>query len=171
MQSSSQNIGKTLRSLRIAQTLSQEALAVAAGISRTTLIQIEKGKDTQMSSVEGVARVLGVEFGILSESPELARRRQARAQLQTRLAISREKHLKIAVKFALGGEEAMSMKQSALRMVKLWKDKQLCSPVYIERWSHILAAEPQQVAQSLLAMDDEWGPALRQNTPFAMAMP
>ena len=56
-------------------------------------------------------------------------------------------------------------------MVKLWKDKQLCSPIYIERWSQILDAEPQQVAQSLLAMDDEWGPALRQNTPFAMAMP
>jgi hypothetical protein len=30
-----------------------------------------------------------------------------------------------------------------------------------------LDAEPQQIAKNLLALDEEWGPALRQNTPFA----
>jgi len=151
--------------------MSQQALAAAAGISRTTLIQMEKGKDAQVSSFELAGQVLGVEFGILSEKPEMTRRRQARADQQTKLAASREKHLKLAVKFALGGTEAASLKEAALRMVKLWKEKDLCSPVYIERWLQILNAGPKQVAKNLMAMDDAWGPALRQNTPFAINGP
>lgn len=172
MSAALQNIGVTLRALRMAQSLSQEALATAAGISRTTLIQIEKGKDAQASSIQGAARVLGAEVGILSEPPDMALRRQARAELQAKQAASREKHLKIAVKFALGGDEAQALKANALRMVQLWRDKQLCSPVYIDRWQHILAADPSAIAHSMLHMDDArdeaWGPAMRQNTPFAV---
>ena len=161
-----QTIAKDLRALRIAKGMTQQALADAAGISRTTLVQIEKGKDAQLSSIAMTGQVLGVTVGVLQEPPEIARRRQARADNQTRLAASREKHLKLAVKFALGGPEATALKKDALRMVKLWQDKQLCSPVYIERWLKILNAKPMQVAQSLSTMDDEWGPAMRQNTPF-----
>ncbi len=167
-----QSIGEALRAARISKPMSQQALAVAVGISRTTLVQIEKGNDAQMSSVEKTAQALGVEFGILVESAAMARRRTARSQHQAKLAASREKHLKIAVKFALGGAEAAALKTGALKIVKLWREKQLCSPVYIDRWQQILDAKPQQVAQSLLAMDDdEWGPALRQNTPFVMDIP
>ena len=162
-----QIIAKDLRSLRIAKNMTQQALADAAGISRTTLVQIEKGKDAQLSSIAMAGHVLGVTVGVLKEPPEMARRRQARVDNQTKLAASREKHLKIAVKFALNGSEALALKNEALRMVKLWQDKQLCSPVYIERWLKILNAKPIQIAQSLSTMDDEWGPAMRQNTPFA----
>ena len=124
-----------------------------------------------MSNVEKAAQALVVEFGILEELAAMSRRRTARFDHQTKLAASREKHLKIAVKFALGGPEAAALKTGALKIVKLWKEKQLCSPVCIDRWQQILDAKPQQVAQSLLAMDgDEWGPALRQNTPFAVAV-
>ncbi len=168
MNGSLENIGKTLRSLRLSKGMSQQALAAAAGISRTTLIQMEKGKDAQVSSFELAGQVLGVEFGLLSERPDISKRRQARADHQFKLAASREKHLKLAVKFALGGAEAIALKEDALRMVQLWKDKDLCSPVYIERWLEILSTEPKQVAKKLLTMDDEWGPALRQNTPFAL---
>jgi len=171
MTASPQNIGKTLKSLRLSKGMSQQALAAAAGISRTTLIQMEKGKDAQVSSFELAGQVLGVGFGLLSESPDITRRRQARADHQFKLAASREKHLKLAVKFALGGAEAIALKEDALRMVQLWKEKELCSPVYIERWFEILNAEPKQVAKKLLAMDDAWGPALRQNTPFALSVP
>ena len=162
-----QTIAKELRALRIAKGMTQQALAEAAGISRTTLVQIEKGKDAQMSSIAMTGQVLGVTVGVLQESPEIARRRQARANNQTKLAASREKHLKIAVKFSLNGAEAIALKKDALRIVSLWQDKQLCSPVYIERWLKILNAKPIQIAQSLATMDDEWGPAMRQNTPFA----
>lgn len=150
--------------------MTQQALADAAGISRTTLIQIEKGKDAQVSSIIMAGQVLGVTFGVLQESPEITRRRQARAENQAKLAASREKHLKVAVRFALGGAEALALKKDALRMVKLWEDRQLCSPVYIERWQKILNARPLQIAQNLVAMDaDEWGQAMRQNTPFTMS--
>lgn len=172
MYSSRKDIGEALRTARISKALSQQALAAAVGISRTTLIQIEKGNDAQMSNVEKTAQALGVEFGILDEPAAMARRRTARSEHQAKLAASREKHLKIAVKFALGGSEAAALKAGALKMVGLWRERQLCSPGYIDRWQHILDAQPQQVALSLMAMDeDEWGPALRQNTPFAVAMP
>ena len=163
-------ISKDLRDLRIAKGLTQQALADAAGISRTTLVQIEKGKDAQLSSIVLAGQVLGVTLGVLQESPEIARRRQARADNQVKLAASREKHLKLALKFALNGAEAIALKKDALRIVKLWQDQQLCSPVYIERWLNILNAKPVQIAQSLAMMDDEWGPAMRQNTPFATTL-
>lgn len=169
MSSSLQNLAKDLRALRISKGLTQQALADAAGISRTTLIQIEKGKDAQVSSIAMAGQVLGVTFGVLQESPEIARRRQARAENHAKLTASREKHLKVAVRFAMGGAEALALKKDALRMVKLWQDRQLCSPIYIERWQKILNATPLQIAQNLVAMDaDEWGQAMRQNTPFTM---
>jgi len=142
MPSSHAAIGQTLRSLRLAKGMSQESLAAAAGISRTTLVQIEKDKDAQVSSLEGVGQVLGVEFGIVTESPEMARKRQARVDNQTKLAASREKHLRLAVQFTLDGAVALALKDDALRMVQRWEDKQLCSPVYITRWRDILSAKP-----------------------------
>ena len=42
MSTSLKHIAKDLRTLRIAKGMTQQALADAAGISRTTLVQIEK---------------------------------------------------------------------------------------------------------------------------------
>ena len=162
-----QAITKDLRTARLARGMTQQALASAAGISRTTLIQIEKGKDAQLSSLTLIGQVLGLNFAILKESPKLARKRQARAENQAKLAASREKHLKMAVTFALGGAQATALKKDALRIVKLWQDQRLCSPVYIRGWQKILNAAPKQIAINLMTMDDEWAPAMRQNTPFA----
>lgn len=164
-------IGHALRTLRESKAMSQQALADAAGISRSTLIQIEKGKDVQTSSIEAAAKVLGVDFGLLVEPPEMALRRDARTQLLAKQATSREKHLKIALQLALGGDKALALQQSALQMVQLWKARALCSPTYIEQWQKILDAPPAQVAQNILDMDEQWGAALRQNTPFATVQP
>ncbi|MDR7307442.1 helix-turn-helix transcriptional regulator [Rhodoferax saidenbachensis] len=164
-------IGPQLRALRIAQGKSQMDVAKAAGISRTTLIQIEKGMDAQMSSYQAVAEELGMALGLGGESPELAERRKARQENQAKLAASREKHLKIAALMALDDAPAREMKSQALQMVALWKERDLCSPVYIERWTQILQAEPKELARNILAMDEDWGPALRQNTPFALTLP
>ena len=57
-------IGTQLRALRVAQGKSQLALAGAIGISRTTLVQIEKGLGGQMSSYQAVARALGTFLGL-----------------------------------------------------------------------------------------------------------
>lgn len=162
-------IGAQLRALRIAQGKSQMDVAKAAGISRTTLVQIEKGMDAQMSSYQAVARELAIALGLGGDSPELSERRTARQDNQAKLAASREKHLKIAALMALDDQAAHEMKRQALQMVALWKEKDLCSPVYIDRWTQILDVAPQDVARRILSMDEEWGPALRQNTPFALA--
>lgn len=162
-----QHIGQALRTLRESKSMSQQALCDAAGISRTTLIQIEKGKDTQASSIESAARVLGADFGLLLEPPDIALRREARTHMQAKQAASREKHLKIALQLALGGEKALALQHGAMQMVELWKARALCSPTYIERWQKILDAPPAKVAQNILDMDEEWGAALLQNTPFA----
>lgn len=164
-------LGPQLRALRVAQGKSQTDVAQAVGISRTTLVNIEKGMDAQISGYQGVARALGVSLGLGADSVEMAERRKARQENEAKLAASREKHLKIAALMALGGEPAQKMQSDALHMVALWKEKDLCSPVYIERWSQILDAPSPQVAHNLLAMDEEWGPALRQNTPFALTLP
>ncbi len=165
------SLGTQLRTLRVAQEKSQIQVAQAAGMSRTTLVQIEKGLDAQLSSYQAVARQLGIALGLGGDSQELAERRKARQENQAKLAASREKHLRIAALMALGGELAHGMQSAALQMVALWKEKDLCSPVYIELWTQILDVPVQQVAHNLLNMDEEWGPALRQNTPFALTLP
>jgi len=169
MSSALQPIGHRLRELRLARGMTQQQLATAVGISRTTLVQIEQGKDAQASNLAAVAHALDAPLGLLSESPDLALRRQARANQQAKLAVSREKHLKIAVLLALGGEPAKEILKQARAMVALWRARELCSPTYIEQWQRILEAAPQQVAHNLLSMDESWAPALRQNTPFATA--
>jgi DNA-binding XRE family transcriptional regulator len=169
MMANTNPIGNQLRALRVAQGISQMDLAKAAGISRTTLVQIEKGLDAQMSSYQAVARELGTALGLGGESPALAERRKARQENQAKLAASREKHLKIAALMALDDAPARTMRSQALQMVGLWKERDLCSPVYIERWTQILQSEPKEVARNILSMDEEWGPALRQNTPFAVS--
>lgn len=171
MSASSNPIGPQLRALRTAQGKSQLELAEAVGISRTTLVQIEKGLGGQLSSYQAVARALGTFVGVGEGSPELALRRQARLDNQAKLAASREKHLRIAAHMALDGPTARTLKAQALQMVALWREKDLCSPVYIDRWTQILEATPPEIAQGILSMDEEWGPALRQNTPFALVAP
>lgn len=104
----------------------------------------------------------------INEPPELLLRRQARAQAQTLQAASYEKHLKIAQQMALGGEKAEILKNSAMNMLKIWKERNLCSPVYIEHWYSILNANPHQIAENIINMDYQWALALRQNTPFAI---
>jgi transcriptional regulator with XRE-family HTH domain len=170
MSPSNSSIGRSLRALRQEKGMSQANLAAAAGVSRSTIIQMEKGMDTQTSSLEMAGQVLGASLVLASESSDLARRRLARVQQQQKLAAAREKHLNIAVRLALGGRQAAALKSNALAMVSLWREKELCSPAYIKRWQSILDGAPRQIARNILDMDAQWGPALRQNTPF-VALP
>jgi hypothetical protein len=53
-------------------------------------------------------------------------------------------------------------------MVARWKERNLCSPTYIDRWQTILDAPPEQVATNILNIDPQWAAALYQNTPFVV---
>jgi transcriptional regulator with XRE-family HTH domain len=54
-----QEIGSRLRAYRLQRNLAQADLATSAGINRTTIRDIEAGKDSQLSSLVKLLRALG----------------------------------------------------------------------------------------------------------------
>ena len=53
-----QYVGKQMRQMRINARLSQQQLAERAGVSRSTITQVENGKGMKMESVIAILRVL-----------------------------------------------------------------------------------------------------------------
>ncbi len=53
-----QYVGKQMRQMRINARLSQQQLAERAGVSRSTVTQVENGKGMKMESVVAMLRVL-----------------------------------------------------------------------------------------------------------------
>lgn len=64
-------LGRRIRALRLAQGLSQEALALESGLSRNMLIQVEWGKRGLLTERLGdLAQVLGVSVAdLLADQP------------------------------------------------------------------------------------------------------
>lgn len=68
-----QGIGQTLKSLRVAAGLSREQLAVKAGVSGSTIIRAELGKNIPYAvSLRRIADALGVTVARLLGEPEVA---------------------------------------------------------------------------------------------------
>ncbi|MDQ3547459.1 MAG: helix-turn-helix domain-containing protein [Chloroflexota bacterium] len=62
--------GKRLRELRLAQGLSQEALAEAAGLDRTYVSSCERGKrNISLTNIHRLATALNVDPGELFQEP------------------------------------------------------------------------------------------------------
>lgn len=60
--------GKRLRERRLAQQLSQEALAHAAGLDRTYISGIERGKrNVSLRNIDIIAKALGTSISQLTE--------------------------------------------------------------------------------------------------------
>jgi len=53
-----QYIGKQMRQMRINAQLSQQQLAENAGVSRSTITQVENGKSIKMESIVAMLRVM-----------------------------------------------------------------------------------------------------------------
>ncbi|WP_424579995.1 helix-turn-helix domain-containing protein [Crystallibacter crystallopoietes] len=61
-------VGRRIRELRLSQGLSQEALALEAGMSRNQVIYVESGKRTiAYERLWDIAKVLGVDVTVLME--------------------------------------------------------------------------------------------------------
>ena len=54
-----QEIGERLRAYRLQMNLAQADLATRAGVNRTTIRDIEAGKDSQLSTLAKLLRALG----------------------------------------------------------------------------------------------------------------
>ncbi len=58
-----EKVGQRIRELRLKQNLSQEKLALKAGIDRTYLAGVESGKrNATITSIEKIVTALGVEL-------------------------------------------------------------------------------------------------------------
>lgn len=58
-------IGDRIRTARERQNLTQDAVWLAAGVSRYTLQRVEAGQDVRLSTLLRIMRVLGVPFADL----------------------------------------------------------------------------------------------------------
>lgn len=115
------------------------------------------------------AIVAAPEFFQPAERPHdvAAGRRLARLNQQLTDQQRLIRHQRIALDLlTLPAKDSRAMVASARAVVQRWRDDRLCSPDYIERWSHILDLPPAQMAQRLSSDADGWGPALRQNSPW-----
>lgn len=64
-------VGWNLRRLRVEQGLSQERLALAAGIDRAYVGRVERGRENvTITTLEALARALGVAVAALFVAPE-----------------------------------------------------------------------------------------------------
>ena len=75
-------------------------------------------------------------------------------------------HLRIALDLVLGERAAVAGLAEARKIVELWKRERVCSPFYFDAWKKILTGSPRAVGKALARMDEQWAPALLQNTPF-----
>lgn len=158
--------GNTFRVLREKKGLSQEAVAKAAGIGRSTLVHLENGADVRLSKIAAVAKALETQIEAGADPKDLAERRQARQQLSLRMLALQNAHLRIALDLLLDDPATVAALDQARAMVELWARDKVCSAFYIDTWRTLLAGSASEVGSALARMDKTWESALMQNSPF-----
>jgi hypothetical protein len=101
--------------------------------------------------------------GSVLDERRAARGAQQQVQLERLLA-----HQRLAIEL-LCASPAQQRRQiaAAQRIVQRWEREHLCSQDYIRRWRAWLALPVPQLAKRMCSDADGWGPAMRQNSPFA----
>jgi len=165
----SAQFGDLIRKERLAKGLKQAELAHAARVSRTIVSKLEQGKPRPVQT-DVLDRILGA----LDLRPRLAAdsmledRQRARLEQQVKLALQRNRHLRLAVELASKPESARDLITKARSVVDLWRRNKTCSALYIRRWSALLALPPAKLARAMVCLG-EWEDALFQNTPWSWA--
>ena len=162
--------GNSFRLLREKKGLSQEAVAKAAGIGRSTLVHLENGADVRLSKISAVAKALDTQIAEVTanaEPQDLAERRQARQQLALRMLTLQNTHLRIALDLMQDEPTMASALGDARDMVELWAREKVCSTFYIDSWRRLLSGSARDVGAALARIDKQWESALLQNSPFA----
>ncbi len=152
--------------------MSQDSLARAAGIGRSTVVHLENGADVRLAKIEAVARSLNASVQVIAadDSPEIAARRLARARMNERNVMLINAHLRIALDLISRKPEAITALEEARERVALWAREATCSAFYIESWRKALDGAPAGVGRALANLDPQWELALMQNSPFGSAL-
>lgn len=159
-------IGDSFRLMREKKGLSQEVLAKAAGIGRSTLVHLENGADVRLSKIAAVAKALDAGLAASAESNGFAERRQARQQQALRSLALQNAHLRIALDLLLEEPTVVAALDAARSTVDLWARNKVCSAFYIDTWRGLLSGTAREVGTALARMDKNWESALLQNSPF-----
>ncbi len=165
-----QQFGHLIKDRRARKGLTQVDLARSARVSRTVLSRLEQGNASavQTDVLDRILAVLDVRAGVVDAAGADDPRVQARLELQRRRTQRRERHLRLAIVLSDDGNTAADMIAKARERVTLWQRKSSCSPLYIERWSQLLALPPRKLAQAMVSLG-EWEDALFQNSPWSWA--
>jgi len=165
----STDFGAQIRNERLARGWTQAGLARAAKVSRTVLSWLEQGRPrpVQTDVLDRLFAALDVKPQLPAD-PALEARRLARFEQQVRLEEQRNRHLRLAL--ALAGDRAAARRLigKAKNVVERWRRNRTCSPLYIKRWSALLALPPAELAKAMAAFG-EWENAMFQNTPWSWA--
>lgn len=106
----------------------------------------------------------------LSQAHELDERRAARAAQQQVELLRLMAHQRLAIGLLCAAPaQQRTQIAAAQRVVDRWEREQLCSQDYIRRWRAWLALPAAQLARRMCSDAQGWGPAMRQNSPFATA--
>jgi len=54
--------------------------------------------------------------------------------------------------------------------VQRWRRDRLCSADYADRWDELLALPVEELARAMTSDELDWGTALRQNSPWHVAL-
>lgn len=157
--------GKLIRNQRLSRQISQEFLARQAGVSRTTLSQLEQGKATHVQTdvLDRLLQSLGLnpEIGLVSQARALARLEQ-----QSKLASQRERHLRLMLTLVSDPAAAEGLIARAREMLSLWQRNSTCSAFYVERWQALLDLPLVEMIKAMQELGD-WEDALLQNSPWS----
>ena len=101
----------------------------------------------------------------------LDERRQAREQQQRVEQNRLMAHQRIGIELLARKERRKPMLDAARREVRRWSQQNLCSQDYIDRWNEWLALPEAELVERMCSDADGWGKAMRQNSPFGVALP
>jgi transcriptional regulator with XRE-family HTH domain len=161
--------GGLIKKGRMAKGLKQSELARAADVSRTVLSKLEQGKPrpVQTDVLDRILHALELAPQWVADSA-LEDRRRVRLEQQARIERQRSRHLRLAVDLASDAASARNLIAKARDRVELWRRNKTCSPLYIKRWSEMLALPPGKLARRMASLG-EWEDALFQNSPWSWA--
>lgn len=93
---------------------------------------------------------------------------RARAEQQLVEVARLNRHKEVASRLLAADEVAhRSLLGSARARVRTWRDTEVCSLDYIERWEALLELPIERLAAEMVGDCNEWGRALAQCSPFA----